>query len=313
VGNICGTTALTVGSVTATTATISSATITTLNAAITHYSPPDLIYIATGTVDITTNTGTANRTCILFPDGDYRCVTENTATTNKYRRFIITDTANYTSGTEDSGLKSTFIGTNDTFYWIYAVKSQINTANYILEGTTTPALSSNYSTLDGLYGTNGWVYIGKIRYGDNSGVDNDIVAFVMHGPVMIYNSACTAGSSGRNGIGLLMANATSASSLDFTFTTGVTGKVVPSDVTHWWVSRNINVGSTGVGNMYQAAAVGGNSYTAIGYSTNNMMQTHLVPAGINVGADGPAGSNFNFYMYGYYDGALGGGSDLPRQ
>lgn len=277
------------------------------------YGKADLVYIATGTVDIATNTGTANQTCVSFPDTTSRCVTENTASASKYRRLILTETAEYTSGTENSGIRTGYTALNDTFYWVYAVKSVIDVTKYVLEATTTPAIVSNYATLNGFYGANGWSYQGKIRYGDNSNIDNDIVPFIMHGDFMLYTNECATGSAGSTASGLLLANTAGASSLDYTFATGITGKVIPIDVTQMYVSQNVNPGSTGTMNYYHStAAGGGNTYHQRLYGVTSTVATTFLPAGFNFGADGPASSNYNFYLYGYIDGALGVGNEYTH-
>ncbi len=141
------------------------------------YRRPNLVFIGVTAVDVENNTGTANQTTIVFPDGTIRSVTEDTSSTNKYRRFLITAAAEFTSGTEDSGVRSGISEATNTWYAIYAVKSTINTSNFVLAGDTTLPLQANFATLNSRYGTSGWVYLGMIRNGDNDGATGDILKF----------------------------------------------------------------------------------------------------------------------------------------
>lgn len=138
---------------------------------------PRLSWNSETTVDVEENTGTSNQTRILFPDLSARSVTENLATTQKYRRFTITNTAEFTSGTEASGLRSGLAEANNTWYAIYAVKSQIDSSKFVLVGDTTTPVLANYSTLNSRYGTSSWVYLGMIKNGDNAASTSKILAF----------------------------------------------------------------------------------------------------------------------------------------
>lgn len=282
-------------------ANISSASISILNSPVVRYSPPSMVFITTNAIDLSTNTGTANQTCVLFGDGDYRCVTENTASADKYRRFIATATANFTSGTEDSGLRSTYVRTANTIYSIYAVKSQINASNYVVVGDTIAATRDNYAALNSAYQTNGWVPLGRLANGDDSGSTNQLLDFAQSGRMTRFRNVCVAGSSGRNGHGILLANATSATSLEYAYTTGTAGKVIPVGVSLFFLTQNTNVGSTGVTNFYFSG-----SYFSTGYTASNFIVTNILPAGVTIGSDAPAGSNYNFYLSGWIDDLLTG-------
>lgn len=138
---------------------------------------PVLVWVSATTIDVENNTGTEHQTTIAFPDGEVLSVTENTGSANKYRRFIITSTAEFTSGTEDSGLRSGITEANNTTYAIYAVKSTIDATKFVLAGDTTFPTQANASTLDTRYGANNYVFLGYIRNGDNEGTAGDILAF----------------------------------------------------------------------------------------------------------------------------------------
>jgi hypothetical protein len=218
------------GTITATgSITIPTATITTLAYAALGYRRPNLVFVSSTAVDVENNTGTANQTTIVFPDGSIRSVTENTSSTNKYRRFLITAAAEFTSGTEDSGVRSGISEATDTWYAIYAVKSAINSANFVLAGDTTLPLQANYSTLNTRYGgANSWVYLGMIRNGDNSGATGDILTFNQQGPSTFLSNVCTANVIAHNG--LRLASTAGATSLTYTYSAGTGTTDIPNHV-----------------------------------------------------------------------------------
>lgn len=186
------------------------------------YRRPNLTWISVTTVDIENNTGTANQTTIVFPDGSFRSVTENTASTSKYRRFIITETAEFTSGTENSGLRSGLSETNNTWYAIYAIKSQINGANFVLAGDTTLPLQANFATLNSRYGTNSWLYLGMIRNGDNLNAPGDILDFTQTGPNIQFNNPTDTADGQPVFSGMFLVSGTGTASYATTFGTGAT-------------------------------------------------------------------------------------------
>lgn len=155
-----------------------------------NYRRPVLKYASATQFDIENNTGTANETRIVFPDGTERSVTEDTSSAHKFRRFDITATATYVSGTEDSGLRSGVSEVDNTWYCIYAIKSQINTSNFILSGDSTIPKQSNIPTLDSRYGENSWVYLGLIR---NNG-DFDITKFTQAGNRTVFRDNSAGGT-----------------------------------------------------------------------------------------------------------------------
>lgn len=240
------------------------------------YRRPVMLWIDGNTIDIEPNTGTSNTTTVIFPDGNVRTVTENTASTDKYRRFIITATANFTSGTEDSGLRSSLSRTANTSYSLYAVKSQINAANFVLVGDTTQPTQANFATLNSAYGTNGWVYMGPVLNGDNSTATNTIVSFDQSGTRIHFTNALVI-----NGVslpGVLMASA-AAGNFFLAVTPGfgtTVGTQVPATVTQGTLSLGLNAGAnvgfdltigTGSRIPVQGITAGSNTMTISGVPT----------------------------------------------
>lgn len=191
------------------------------------YRRPNLSYISVTTVDVENNTGTSNQTTIVFPDGTVRSVTEDTSSTSKYRRFLITETAEFLTGTENSGLYSGLSETTNTWYAMYAVKSQINTANFVLVGTTTLPTRANFATLNTNLGTNSWVYLGMIRNGDNSGATGDILSFVQAGHLTSFSNSAL-GTSAVNFPGTILVSANSGSACTYTYAAGTGTAQIPN-------------------------------------------------------------------------------------
>ena len=182
------------GAITA--AKLNSSFYSELTNSIVNYRVPNLIYAApTGDAFIVeNNTGTLHQTKILFPDGSIRSVTEDIGSTSKYRKCLVTEFAEFTSGTENSGLYSG--QSRASWYYVYAVKSLINANNFVLVADTTlyPA-QTNYSALNTRYGASGWVYLGAILDSTTIVIDD----FVMNGnEVIIRDGSIIATGSGTS-------------------------------------------------------------------------------------------------------------------
>lgn len=192
---------------------------------------PGLSFVSVTQVDILANSG-VNETTIIFPDGTTRSVTEDTSVTNVNRRFDITAVAEFTSGTEDSGLRSGITEADNTWYGLYAVKSQINSANFVMAGDTTLYSVSNIATLDSRYGTDSWVYLGMIRNGDSGSTAGDILNFTQLGATTILINNLTGENWGSNSPGLQIATSASATALIYTRTVGTGDTDIPANLEH---------------------------------------------------------------------------------
>ncbi len=221
------------------------------------YRRPNLTFIGVTSVDVENNTGTANQTTIVFPDGTIRSVTEDTSSTHKYRRFIITATAEFTTGTEDSGLYSGLSETNNTWYAIYAVKSAIDTTKFVLVGTTTLPLRANFATLNTNLGTNGWVYLGLIRNGDGVSAAGDILNFSQSGGITTFRNSYTGPSTSVTSTGLLLAAAAVPNTWAYSAGTGTTS--VPNHISTAVVSHSISTAGS-----FALDSAAGIRYTTVG-------------------------------------------------
>jgi hypothetical protein len=205
--------------------------ITTKFGDVASYRRPLLNYVSATAVDVENNTGTANQTKYIFPDGNVRSVTEDTSSTHLYRRFIITATASLTA-THDSGMRSGESEAVNTWYALYAVKTTDDDTKVVLVGSTTLPLQANFSTLNGFFGANGWIYLGLIRNGDNSGTTGDILSFTHTGTTTFFRNSCAINASGYgSGVGIRLATTTGANNLAWTYAAGTGAAQVPANIT----------------------------------------------------------------------------------
>jgi len=163
-----------------------------------NYQRSYLQYVGATQVQISQNTDTNNKSKVIFPDGDVRSVEEDGDVTTQYRRFDITATASLTA-THDSGMRSGESEANNTWYAIYAVKTTDDVTKFVLVGTVTqPVNPTSISTLNGYFGTNGWVYLGMIRNGDGSSVAGDILNFYQSRNKFIFANTMDYAALGTN-------------------------------------------------------------------------------------------------------------------
>jgi len=271
-----------------------------------NYKRPQLTFVSTSTVDVSENTGTANQTKIVFPDGNYRSVTENTGVTTKYRRFDITATAEFTSGTEESGLYTGLSETANTWYAIYAVKSLINTSNFVLVGTTTLPVQASFSTLNTNLGTNGWVYLGLIKNGDEASSTTDIVGFDMAGHRTSFKNTCIGNS--QNGSGIRVATSAGATTLTYTYAAGTGAAQIPANVPI--VTWTTNATSSGAN--FDARAQGGTNIRYMRLSNTPGTASFMVSNVSSVNGlinETSSSTAKDIYITGFVDSALGVGSN----
>lgn len=277
------------------------------------YRRPNLTFVSTTTVDVENNTGTQHQTRIIFPDGEMREVTENTGSTTVYRRFDITATATFASGTIDSGLRSGISEATNTWYAIFAVKCTKagEEANFILAGDTTFPTQGNYSTLNTRYGTNGWVHLGYIRNGDNGGSTGDILNFVQSGnTTYLINTLADASISALStaSSGTLLANTTGATTLTYTYSAGSGTTNIPDTIK----TCLYNAMYAAVAGNIQAYDSGGTRVYLM-HHANTAAAMHRVWMAASEGiqlSNGPASSiAYTISLGAFVDGALAAGSN----
>ncbi len=207
------------------------------------YRRPNLVFASVSTVSVEPGLdGTSGDIPILFPDGSLRIETSTTRTT-----FNITRNAVLTTAGAQSGLTGATSEAANTWYALYAVKVTDSSTLWVTVGSTVLPLQANFSTLNTAYGTNGWVYLGMIRNGDNSGATSDILSFTQVGHLTLFTNLATGTTISSNGI----REATSAGATSITWSTsfGTTNTDVPNHL--------------GMGFITAFAAGGGSGTTSI--------------------------------------------------
>lgn len=261
------------------------------------YRRPTLLFSSVTQVNLETGlTGTSGQAAILFPDGDYRTDSNTT-----HINFVITRNAAL-SGSAQSGLRTSLSEATNTWYALYAVKVTDSSTDFVVVGDTLLPLQANYSSLNTNFGTNGWVYLGMIRNGDQSGTTGDILAFAQSGDfTMFYNTVSAVDANCR---GILLASSASVSSVTYSLSSGTSGAVIPNQVLQVFWTGVYNPGSTGV----VTATNSGNNYRILGITNQSTSVGVLAtwgPAVHGFRLESPASSNLRILITGFTDSALG--------
>lgn len=191
-----------------------------------HYSAyrrPVLVYSSGTVVNMETGiNGTSGQAQILFPDGNLR----QDSTTGRINCNLAQVAA--LSGSWQSGLRTGSVATN-TWYAIYAVKTTDDTSKFVAVADTVLPLQANFATLNSNFGTNGWVYLGMVRNGDNSGTTNAILSFKQSGLFTRFNNIAT-GSAVQHMGGTVLATTAGATSVTYTYSAGTGTTAIPNHV-----------------------------------------------------------------------------------
>ena len=213
-----------------------------------YYRRPNLVFSSTTQVNAQNNTGTANQTSILFPDGALYSVTEGTPT--YYRAFKTGQNANWTSTTQPQGGLRTGSAAANTWYAIYAVKcTGVGfTSNFVLVGDTVLPTQGNFATLNSNFGTNGWAYLGLVRYGDNGGTTTSILSFVQSGSrTSFFNVLSSSYTFAFNAPGtLLSAQNGSTNYSQYTYSAGTGTTNIPNNISLAIVTVGSSAGGSGI-------------------------------------------------------------------
>lgn len=275
-----------------------------------HYSAwrrPVLQYASATTVAVESGLdGTSGDIPIVFPDGSIRTETSTTRTT-----FNITRNAVLTTSGAQSGLTGATSEANNTWYALYAVKVTDSSTLWVTVGSTVLPLQANYATLNTAYQTNGWVYLGVIRNGDNSGTIGDILAFDQCGNTVIFRNACTAAVGGV-AVGLRLASTAGAVTLTWAYSAGTGTTNVPNHLKLGIVLYNgaprvaavYALGNSGFNQLY--SGISGNGASAGVRST----ATISLLGGIGLSdTEGGTSNAMDLNLIGWVDGVLGIGSN----
>lgn len=272
-----------------------------------HYRRPNLVFLSGSGVTLETGLdGTSGDAVILFPDGNLRTETSSSryqAGTGSNAVFT-----NATLGSNQGGLRTGTV-TNNTWYAAYAVKVTTFAANWVMVLDTVLPLQANYSTLNTNFGTNSWVYLGLIRYGDNNGVGNSILHFVQSGN-QTHFGVSQSGANYPNGT-ILGNTSSSTSSLTYTYTSGTGTTNIPNNIiiakfTVWIITSLATMTNKSITTQTGSS----NDLISIPYQTGSDIAAQLWENPVD-GLIVPAGSTDSNYIFisGYVDGALGVGSN----
>lgn len=267
-----------------------------------HYSTyrrPNLQFGSITTVAVESGLdGVSGDIPIQFPDGTMRTETSITRTT-----FNITRNAVLTTAAAQSGLRTSLSETANVWYALYAVKVTDSSTQWCTVGDTVLPLQANYATLNSNFGTSGWVYLGMIRNGDNSGATSDILVFYQNGNLSIFDN--NAAGNLANSTGIRLATTASASSLTYTYAAGTGTTQIPAHI-----STVIWTGVSGGGSGNALFSNSANSWQYAQGAGAQKFGARLV-AGAASGAFLSNGSAvaMDIYIAGYVDGVLGVGSN----
>jgi hypothetical protein len=164
--------------------------------------------------------GTSGDIPILFPDGTVRTETSTTRTT-----FDITRNAVLVTSGAQSGLTGATSEATNTWYALYACKVTDSSTLWVTVGSTVLPLRANYATLNTAYGTNGWVYLGLIRNGDNAGATGDILTFVQNGNTTFFQNLTSDSTTGMQ-----LARTASAQTLSASYSAGTGALQIPNNI-----------------------------------------------------------------------------------
>lgn len=267
-----------------------------------HYSTyrrPNLVYNSTTVVNIETGiNGTSGQAQIQFPDGNLR--TDSTTT----RIQCNTAQVAALTGTAQSGLRTGTVA-NNTWYAVYAVKTSDNTSNFVAVADTVFPIQANYATLNSNFGTNGWVYLGTIAYGDNSTHASNILKFVQSGHKTSFYNAMSGASLTL--LGTRIVTTAGATSLAWSYGAGSSMPSFPNHFTMGTImcsataSTKIEVDDQTTGaNLWYTTALSSTSYSV-------RISDYPLTLGVNMVPSGSTAMDQS--LASFTDGVLGVGSN----
>ncbi len=275
-----------------------------------NYRRPNLTYVSFSTVSLEGNTGTANETKLVFPDGNSRAVTEASGGLNKYRIADITQASvwmNCAEGGERSGLQANLTEGTSTWYSVYGVKSQCTNGSdkFVTVISTWEPTQGFYTQLNSTFGTSGWVYLGPIRNGDNWGNPKDIIAFKQNGNVVKFSTGASSISDPTVTIaGIMISSIISVANQVYTYTNTPSSSSLPTNIKSvffqamWTQANTATIANIALTTVYAQEDAGG-----------AVLLTHEIPyfdisSGVLTRTSGGTGGSA-MYLNGVVDDALG--------
>lgn len=262
------------------------------------YRRPILQYSSGSQVNMETGIdGTSGEAMILFSDG-----TRRTDSTSGRINCTMSQTAAF-SGSAQSGIDTGSVS-NTTWYSFYAVKVTDSSTNFVMAASALVPTQANFSTLNSRLGTNGWVYLGVLPYGDGSAVTNAICKFGMAGnTIKLINIPSV--SAANVVLGVRVANSASTNALAYTYAAGTTvGTQIPAQLRLGYWMADVSNG----------VLITGSSDAALEHFINNVVGALIIengPLEITQGFRNFSSSATatSLTLSGYVDGALGVGAN----
>lgn len=273
------------------------------------YRRPNLVFGSTTVVSVETGLdGISGDVVILFSDGNVRTETSSTryqATTTQNAVFT-----NATLGNNQGGIRSGSVTTN-TWYAAYAVKVTTFASNWVMVLDTVLPLQPNYSTLNTNFGTNSWVYLGMVRYGDNSGSTNAILSFKQYGHSTSFLNTSVGQAFNQHGIRL--ASSLSATSITYSATAGTGTTDIPTNCTMGEFGGGVNggAGATTMALTEQNTTTNIFARMAVGGATtiNGIFHSGLTYLGNGAIVTVNVSGSLDIFLLSFVDGVLGVGSN----
>lgn len=278
------------------------------------YRRPNLFYGSATVVIVETGLdGTASDCTIIFPDGNVR--TDSDITRN---RMTITQNAVFNNATRASnvgGLRTGSAAAN-TWYALYAVKVTAGSGaatDFVIVADTVQPIQTNYTTLNSNFGTNGWVYLGTIAYGDNSGATTSIVKFSQNGNITTLGNLLVGNASTL--MGIRFATTAAAATLSYTAANGSsTAAQIPSNFGGTLYMSLSAVSSSGNQQMKYLDASTGLFFASPSGITANVPLTYSLwwntSLGIVLTNVGASSIKYDIALSGWIDNALGSSEPL---
>lgn len=271
-----------------------------------QYRRPNLQWTNSTTVHVEDQivTGVSGDVTALFSDGKY--LTVNSATQTD---FVITRNA-VLSGSKQSGLRTGSVA-NNTWYALYLVRATDNDNTFVTVGDTVFPVNSSISTLNTNFGVGKWLYIGTIRYGDNSNFPSAILNFTQVGNRFYFGPQNASFNYGGAYCGIVLAINASTTQVTYTtsFGSGATQIAPNISLALWGVTMGIGTGTTIDG--FVALAFNNHVPFARGAAIGNDGYYSQVEGIANYGVLGNLSSTggITIFLNGFVDNALGVGSN----
>lgn len=160
-----------------------------------------MVYVATNSVSA--SSAPANTTSLVFNDGTVFTVAENVGSSQKYRVLNKGIVASWGSSDTIRGGMYLSTATMNRRYAVYAVKVSSTglTDKFVLVGSTLAPVPQNFPSLNFIFGSNSWLYLGALAHGDGGSAPNSWCKFYQEGNRTYLANAISSGDT-ANGVAM---------------------------------------------------------------------------------------------------------------